>query len=232
MLAPKHIFPFLHFFFPHHCPGCGNDVIKEQDHLCWRCLRELPYTTFASLANNPVEKTFWGRISVRSATSLFYFSKHSIVQNIVHHLKYKNKQELGIFLGRMMGDSLLQTNRFNELDYLVPMPLHAKKEKMRGYNQSELLCRGIAEIIQVPLLSEGVIRELPTETQTKKHRMERWQNVEATFKVQNSALLEGKHVLLVDDVITTGATLEACGAEILKCKNTQLSLATLAVATQ
>jgi ComF family protein len=181
-------------------------------------------------ANNPLEKKFWGRMALSSAMSEFYFAKNSIIQNIVHEIKYKGNKIAGRYFGNVIGKSLLNSNRFN-IDVIVPLPLFEKKERIRGYNQSEIICEGIVEIINKPVLKNNVIRKVFTETQTKKHRVERWKNVENTFQVINTNVLESKHILLVDDVVTTGATLEACGTEILKIKNTLLSVATLAMTT-
>lgn len=175
---------------------------------------------------------FWGRIAIAAGTSEFYFSKGSIVQNLIHELKYKGNRKAGIYLGNLMGNGLLKSNRFLDVDLLVPLPLFAKKEFRRGYNQAMVLCEGIAEVMNLPTLTQNVIRIVHTETQTKKGRTERWENVEKSFTVKDHAALVGKHILLVDDVITTGATMEACGTEILKANNTRLSIATLAFATR
>jgi ComF family protein len=182
-------------------------------------------------ANNPVEKIFWGRVPVTSAMSEFYFSKMSIIQNLIHEFKYKGNKKVGLYLGKMLGESLLNSNRYH-IDAIIPLPLFEKKEKKRGYNQAEILCTGISEIMNVPVISKNVVRIVHTETQTKKGRTERWENVEKTFFVMQPQLLEGKHLLLVDDVITTGATLEACASEILKLNNIKISIATLAMATK
>jgi ComF family protein len=162
--------------------------------------------------------------------SEFYFAKGSMVQNMIHEFKYRGNKKAGFFLGTMMGNSLLNSNRF-PIDILIPLPLFEKKEKMRGFNQSEILCRGIAHVIEKPIIKNNVIRKIFTETQTKKHRVERWKNVEEIFFVKNPEELEGKHILPVDDVITTGATIDACGSEILKIKNVVLSVASLAIAS-
>lgn len=223
--------PLFHLLYPHNCIGCGSDVIRYENFLCLECINDLPYTHFEMHAGNPVEKIFWGRIPVAAAMSEFYFSKASMVQNFIHELKYKGNKEAAHYFGNLMGKSLLSSNRFH-IDVLVPLPLFEKKEKMRGYNQAEIICNGISEILDNPVIRKNVIRKVPTETQTKKHRTERWENVENTFLVQNANQLEGKNILLVDDVITTGATLEACGAEILKVKNTKLHIASLALATR
>ena len=223
--------PFFHLFYPYNCIGCGSDVIDDGNFLCLQCIQDLPHTNFNLHANNPLEKIFWGRIPVTSAMSEFYFSKGSIIQNMVHELKYRGNKNAGRYFGNLIGKSLLNCNRF-EVDMIIPLPLFEKKEKMRGYNQAEILCNGISEIINKPVIKGNVIRKIFTDTQTKKHRTERWKNVENIFHVTNSEQLEGKHILLVDDVVTTGATLESCGLEILKIKNTRVSIATLAVTTR
>jgi ComF family protein len=220
--------PLFHLFYPHNCIGCGSDVIDKENFLCLECVNDLPHTNFAMHANNPLEKKFWGRISLTSAMSEFYFSKESIVQNMIHELKYRGNKKAGFYFGNLMGKSLLNSNRF-DVDMLIPLPLFEKKEKMRGYNQSEILCNVNSEIINKPVIKNNVIRKVFTETQTKKHRIERWKNVEDIFFITDPKSLEGKHILLVDDVITTGATLDACGTEILKIKNVKLSIAALAL---
>ncbi len=175
---------------------------------------------------------FWGRIAITAGTSEFYFSKGSIIQNLIHELKYKGNRKAGIYLGNLMGNSLLKSNRFLNIDVLVPLPLFAKKEFKRGYNQAMVLCEGIAEVMNLPIITKNVIRIIHTETQTKKGRIERWENVEKSFTVKDISVLKGKHILLVDDVITTGATMEACGAEILKVDDSRLSIVALAFATR
>jgi ComF family protein len=223
--------PLIHLFYPHNCLGCGSDIIEKENFLCLECINNLPHTGFALHANNPVEKIFWGRIPVAAGMSEFYFSKDSIVQNLIHEFKYKANRKAGLYLGNIIGKSLVNSNRFSNIDALVPLPLFSQKEFKRGYNQSSILCAGINEIMNIPLITKNVIRIVHTETQTKKGRIQRWENVEKSFSVLDPGSLQGKHILLVDDVITTGATLEACGAEILNVADTTLSIATLAVAT-
>jgi ComF family protein len=220
--------PLFNLFYQHNCIGCGSDVIDKENFLCLECLSDLPHTNFAMHANNPLEKKFWGRIALTSAMSEFYFSKESIVQNMIHELKYRGNKKAGMYFGNLMGKSLLNSNRF-DVDILIPLPLFERKERLRGYNQSEILCNGISEIINKPVIKNNVIRKVFTETQTKKHRIERWKNVEDIFCVTDPKSLEGKHILLVDDVITTGATIDACGTEILKIENVKLSIAALAL---
>lgn len=183
-------------------------------------------------ANNPVEKIFWGRLAITAAMSEFYFAKGTLIQNLIHEFKYKGNKDVGMYLGAMMGSSLVSNNRFTKIDALIPLPLFADKEFKRGYNQATILCNGMSEVMEVPVIKNNVVRKRYTDTQTKKHRTERWENVEGSFTIINPKEIQDKHVLLVDDVVTTGATLEACGAEILKVEGTKLSIATLAFASK
>ncbi len=222
---------FFHLIFPHVCNGCGSDIINEESMLCARCIAEMPETNFELHVNNPVEKIFWGRLPLVSATAHYYFTKESLMQHLMHQLKYKGNKELGKQLGRLMGNDLRQSNRFNNVDALIPLPLFPAKEKKRGYNQATVLCEGIAEIMNAEILKNVIVRIQHTETQTKKGRMERWQNMEGKFELVNRAKIQNKHVLLIDDVVTTGSTLEACGQELLKAVNVKLSIATLCFAS-
>lgn len=218
----------LHLVYPHSCPGCGNDVIGGNQFLCIGCLNELPVTGFFSADDNPVEKIFWGRVDVVHAGALVYFTKQSIMQRLLHLFKYRGNKEVGLFFGRRIAEELIGSARFGDIDVLVPLPLHYKKEKLRGYNQAEELCNGMAESLNLPVLPNAITRKSRTKTQTHMNRMERWGNIDGKFELSREEYLKGKHVLLVDDVITTGATLEACGTEILKAKGARLSIASLA----
>ena len=217
----------LHLVFPHVCAGCGSDSPEPQHELCLKCLSSLPQTNFHLFPSNPVEKIFWGRLPLASATALCYFSKESLMQHLMHQLKYRGNKELGFYLGRLMGQALASSNRFSFIDALIPLPLFPAKERKRGYNQASLLCEGMAEALQKPVLKNVVVRTSYTDTQTKKGRVERWQNMEGRFELIDPHAIEGKQLLLVDDVVTTGATLEACGREIIQARNVQLSIATL-----
>ena len=218
----------LHLFYPHVCTGCGSDLLNGDNQLCLRCINELPHTSFAMHPNNPIEKIFWGRIPVVSAHSEFYFEKESLIQHLIHQLKYKNNTDIGLYLGELMGKTLLLSGRFTGIDYLIPLPLYADKEHKRGYNQAAIICNGLSTVMNVPVLSGIVNRQRFTETQTRKHRIERWQNVEGSFIITNPSALKGKSVLLVDDVITTGATLEACGTMLTQIEDVKLYIASLA----
>jgi ComF family protein len=216
----------LHFLFPHICSGCGSDIIDKESTLCMRCIAEMPETNFHFHQGNPVEKIFWGRLPIVHATAQYYFTKESLIQHLIHQLKYKGNKELGKQLGRLMGYDLKKCGRFQNIDILVPLPLFPSKEKKRGYNQSMILCQGIAEVTSIEIAKNVIIRTQHTETQTKKGRMERWKNMEGKFELVGSETIRGKNILLVDDVITTGATLEACGQQLIQAGAT-LNIATL-----
>ncbi len=191
------------------------------------CYANLPETNFAAYANNPIEKIFYGRLNIELATAGYYFHKHSVLQRLIHQLKYKGNKEVGRQLGKWFGLQLQKNNRFAAVQALVPLPLYPDKEKRRGYNQSTVICDGIAEVLQIPVINNAVIRKRYTDTQTKKGRSDRWTNVDNSFTISNAEALSYKHVLLVDDVITTGATLEACGSALKTADGLTLSIAAL-----
>jgi ComF family protein len=224
----NYIDDFLHLFFPHVCAGCDNDVLNTDDELCAACLNSLPETGFLSTQNNPVEKIFYGRIKIHNAGSAFYFNKDSVIQELIIQLKYRNNKNAGKFLGKLLGQRLLESKRFDDVDVIVALPLNDKKLYKRGYNQSLAIVEGITSVWNKKVAENAVGRILFTETQTQKDRIARWRTMENVFEVYDASLLENKHVLLVDDVVTTGATLEACSSAILKVPGVKLSLATVA----
>lgn len=179
--------------------------------------------------DNPVSQLFWGRTKIEYATGYFHFNKGSQYQHMMHKFKYHGNKEIGYVLGKTFGNQL-RKSAFNQVDVIIPVPLHKSKLKKRGYNQSEWLGMGLSEALQVPIDTKSFIRSVATETQTKKSRFERWKNVENIFKITDRKVLENKHILVVDDVVTTGSTLEACANVLLELKNTKVSIATLAVA--
>lgn len=219
---------FIHLFFPHVCVGCGSDILDNKHQLCLRCLSELPGTNFFTQPGNPVEKKFYGRLPIRNGGSGYFFTKDSLLETLIYALKYKGNKDIGFYLGQLLAKFLSDNTQFSEVDVLVPLPLNAIREKKRGYNQSTALCNGITSVWGKPVLERTLIRKVNTETQTHRGRVTRWENMEGVFTVANASAIANKHILLIDDVITTGASLEACGSEILKVPGTTLSIATLA----
>jgi ComF family protein len=220
-----------HLFFPHVCKCCYAEISQHDQYICPGCLADLPYTGFTQLYANPVEKIFFGRVPVEAATSLFFFTPASSVQKLIHQIKYNGQQQLAVYLGKMMGREMQASPRFEGLDMIVPLPLFKTREKQRGYNQAALLAVGISDTTGLPLAGKAVKRVRESLSQTRKTRAERWQNVEGLFSVSEN-LGENRHILLVDDVITTGATLDACASAILREKGNKVSIMTLAYAMQ
>jgi ComF family protein len=218
---------FVHLFFPHLCAGCGSDVLTLEHHLCLRCIAELPVTHFFDKPGNPVEAKFYGRLNLNNAASGFYLTKDSLMESLIYELKYKGNKSIGYYLGELLGN-YLKNSRFEGAEAIIPLPLNARRFKKRGYNQSQILCEGICHAWNRQIVNDAVIRKVNTETQTHRGRINRWKNMDGVFAVANPDALIDKHILLVDDVVTTGASIEACGAEILKVPGTTLSVVTLA----
>lgn len=216
--------------FPDLCCGCGVDIYHGESYICSKCLFTIPYTDYHLYSDNKVAKQFWGRIPFNAAMALLYFKKGGKVQNIIHNLKYKNQQGLGLKLGLMIAEQLKVAPNYTNIDLIIPVPLHKKKKRSRGYNQSELIANGIAAELNIQMNSDTLIRTVTTDTQTKKGRYMRFKNMETVFSIKNKENLIDKHVLLVDDVITTGATIEACAIELHKCGIKKLSIAAAAFA--
>lgn len=172
--------------------------------------------------------TFYGRVPVEKVRSFLYYQKDGITQKLIHQLKYKNQPEIGVFIGEWFGSNLVDMNVFEDIDYIVPVPLHPKKQRKRGYNQVTLFGETLSKILDVEYKPNVLIRSSTTKTQTLKQRFERFSDSNTKFKLANTTIFENKHVLLIDDVITTGATIEACANELLKTKNITISVATMA----
>jgi len=220
----------LGLFYPQLCITCGERLISQEEYICLKCWFDLPVGRFENERENKVAQLFWGRVQIETATSYFHYRKGSRYQKLIHFIKYKGLKELGLIAGKRFGHTLAESDHFSSIDGIVPVPLHPKKRKKRGFNQSEWIARGIAEGLNKPVLLNNLYRKIFTPTQTRKNRFERWQNVEGIFGVNNPEEFENRHVLLVDDVVTTGSTLEACACELLKIPGTKVSIATLAFA--
>ncbi|MDO3640776.1 ComF family protein [Mucilaginibacter sp. L3T2-6] len=229
-LQKTYLADFVSLLFPELCVACRETLVTGEDLLCAGCRFNLPYTNFHQQPDNIVARQFWGKIKVEAAYALFYFTKGGKVQNLMHELKYNGQQRVGNLAGNMAGDQLVQNDIFKAIDYIIPVPLHKKRMQRRGYNQSACFAGGLAAKLNGVVELDNLVRIKATETQTRKSRFARFQNMQEVFTVKNPERLENKHILLVDDVVTTGSTLEACGAKLLEIEGLKLSIATIAYA--
>lgn len=221
---------FIALIFPHLCSACDDALYKNESVLCTSCRFKLPQTNFHLKEDNPVARLFWGKAEVHAATAFYYFRKGDRMQKLMHGLKYKGRQDIGVELGRIMGASLATEGLFTNVDIIVPVPLHPKRQRKRGYNQATCLASGMAETMNRPYNEHCLYRALANPTQTRKGKFERWQNVESVFALRDAQQFENKHLLLVDDVVTTGSTLEACAHQLNTIPGTRVSIATAAFA--
>lgn len=217
-------------FFPNLCVVCSDSLMQDEELMCLHCIHSIPRTNYHLLIDNPVEKRFWGKVSVFRGTSFFYFQKGSPYRKLLHELKYKGNKEIGEKLGRIAAIDLMQSDDFQTIDLILPVPLHPAKLKKRGYNQSEYIANGLSKVLGKPVENNLLIRIRENETQTKKNVFERFENTFDIFKCNSPEKLKGKHILLVDDVLTTGSTLEACVCAIQQAPEVRVSIFTLAIA--
>jgi ComF family protein len=219
-------------FFPRPCLACREPLVAGEAHLCTTCRAELPYTDYHLLppAANPLARRFWGKLPVQQVFSYLRFVRHGRVQQLLHQLKYQGQSQVGSALGQLYGAELLAAGLGQAFDLIVPVPLHRRKLARRGYNQAESFATGLAVALPCPSAAYALRRTEHTASQTRKGRAERWQNVATVFEVPEPATVAGRHILLVDDVLTTGATLEACGAALLAAGASAISIATIATA--
>ena len=221
---------FISLFFPNYCLGCMGSLIKGEDILCTACLSDLPKTNYHQAIDNPVKNKFSGRLLVKHGLAFLKFRKSGMVQHLLHQLKYNDHPEIGVRLGQTFGLELLNSGFQEEFDLIIPVPLHAARKRQRGYNQSAQFAAGLSEALQIPWDESISIRTQSTATQTRKSKSERWENVKDVFTLGDYRLISEKKILLVDDVITTGATLEACGQHIIASGCQELSVACIAEA--
>lgn len=222
----------LHIIFPQNCAGCNLPFRGKEKVLCLRCKMNLPLSNTWLHDKNLFSEKIYGRFTFQKACSFIYFNQSGLTQHLIHLVKYKDRKDIAEYLGRLFGEHLKNSQWAKEIDYLVPVPLHKQKRYLRGYNQSEVIAEGMSAILEIPHLKNSLIKTKHTTSQTKKTTKERIENVKDVFELTNPKELIGKHILLVDDVITTGATLESCSQIILKLPHTRISLATLAIAEQ
>ncbi len=217
----------FNLIYPKICYACGEAISGGMSNVCISCRAELAFLSIREFENNPIQQLFWGRVNFEKATAFTKFEKNGKVQKLLYALKYKGIKEVGITLGELAALEIGTSNFFNDIDVIVPVPIHAKKKKKRGYNQSHYIAEGIQNITEIPVNLKSIKKELNTASQTRKGRFERFENVSNTFTLLNTSQLKGKHILLIDDVVTTGSTLEACANVLQKIEGVKLSLLTI-----
>lgn len=224
----KEIFKeFSSLFFPNCCPVCDTRLTAKEEVICLSCLHKLPRTNNFNEPGNIEETRLAGRFPFERIATYSIFSQSGILQPLIHDLKYNGKKETGFFLGKLFGKDIAGSDFIGSIDYIVPVPLHPKKEKQRGYNQAEMIALGISHGTNIPVSKNNLIRNIYNPTQTKLSGAQRWKNVKGIFKVENPDAFYDKHVLIVDDIITTGSTLEACADALSVCKDVKISIATI-----
>ena len=230
LLIKDWLYSFISLLFPRCCVVCGRSLAKGEECICAMCNINLPRTNYHLQKDNPVEQLFWGKIPLERATSFFFYRKGSDFRQILHQLKYGGQKEIGAIMGRYMASELSASGFFQGIDVIIPVPLHKRKQRIRGYNQSEWIARGISAVTGICIDTEVIVRQKHTETQTRKSAFERWENVDGIFALHHADSLKGKHVLVVDDVLTTGATTVACASRLVEIEGVRISVLTLAVA--
>jgi ComF family protein len=227
---PELLDDFISLLFPRLCYACGDHLLRNEKLICTECYVMIPRTNYHLEKNNPVEQLFWGRCIIEKAAALSFYNRDSRIRKLIHNLKYNGIREIGYELGKLYGLSLTRSDFLEGINMIIPVPLHPSKKRTRGFNQSELISDGLSEVTGLPVGRTLLERNSKTGTQTRRSRYERWLNVEGIFTVTAEEDVKGKHLLLVDDVITTGSTIESCANELLKIENVKVSVAALAVA--
>lgn len=217
----------IKLFLPEVCVACGVELLQSESGACLKCLYKIPRTNNFSKENNSAEILMAGRIPFERIATFSYFVEGGVLRPMIHKLKYYNGKNLGLLLGKMFGEDLLASDFINNIDVILPVPLHPKKQRSRGYNQAEVIANGISEATKIPVITNNLTRLVFNPTQTKRTKTERWKNVSGIFEIKDSTVFESKHILLVDDVITTGSTIEACGYALQNCDNLKISIATI-----
>ncbi|WP_333818574.1 ComF family protein [Ohtaekwangia sp.] len=221
---------FVSLFFPSYCIACSDSLAKGENLVCTKCMLEIPQTNYHRDVENPLYTRLSNRFKLGRATALFKFSKTSRIQHLLHALKYKNQPDVGIMLGNVLGQRLSDVSDWNQSDLIIPVPLHPSRKRKRGYNQSAKFAEGLSRKLGIPFSDDVLIKKISTETQTKKNKLNRWQNVDEVFHVKNPLAVKNKRILLVDDVITTGATIEACAQALLRYGCCEVNVASIAEA--
>ena len=214
--------------YPKICLACGESMSQQEDVICTICVLRLPYTNFHHHDDNPLSKKFWGRVTIEQIDSLLYFEKASKTKQLLYNLKYNNRQDVGTKLAKIVIEHYQDLALQQKYDGIITVPLHLKKLKIRGYNQCDSFALQLSRSWQIPYLKDALCRISNNPSQTGKNRMMRWENVKDVFSVNEKVQLQGKHLLLIDDILTTGATLEACANQILEIQNTKISILAMA----
>ncbi len=225
----SYVHDFWSLFYPRLCYSCHKALIREEETICSFCRFELPRTRMHKERENAMSRIFWGRVDVETATALFYFQKGGKVQQLIHQFKYRGRKDIGIFLGKQLALEIKNNPLWEPVEIIVPVPLHPKKKHKRGFNQSEVFGRGLSAGLNKPMIANNLVRVTKTSSQTRKSRFKRWENVETVFQLNKPEDLKGKNILLIDDVVTTGSTLEACAHKLKEVKGTRVWVATLAM---
>jgi len=220
---------FVSLLYPELCVVCGEPLMENEKFFCFVCFLKLPKTQYHLIPENQAVERLAGKISLVKASSYFYYNKGGIAQKVIAEIKYKGNQNLGKWIGNYLAKDMILSGFFQGIDFLVPVPLHRSKEKKRGFNQAEKIAEGIAQVTKIPIEANNVIRIKANTTQTQKGVFERWKNTQNLFHLKNPELFKGKHILLIDDVLTTGSTLEALAQNLLESKEVKISILTLAI---
>lgn len=220
---------FAALFYPEYCLGCSTGLLSGEQILCTKCLIDLPRTDYLWNEDNPIHRKFIGRLPLKHAVAFLKFRKTGIVQHLLHQMKYNNHPEVAVRLGELFGNEMKRAEK-NQFDIIIPMPLHPSRQAKRGFNQSSKFAEGLSAAMDVPFDDHLVRRLTNTLSQTRKSKMQRWENVKEAFAVSKKELVKNKRILLVDDIITTGASLEACGQQLIDAGCDELSIACIAEA--
>jgi ComF family protein len=219
----------VNLFFPKACYACLHPHQDNENTICTNCRHDLPVTNFHLNHDDSIKKVLYGRAKIENGTALFRFEKKGLVQKLIHGLKYKGYENIGFILGNWLGGELKDIEGYQNIDIVIPVPLHKKKLQHRGYNQVTKFGQQIALALNANFIDDTLIKITNTKSQTKKTRLSRWRNNKELFTLKHIDAIENKHILLVDDIITTGATLEACATALNQAQNIKISVATMAI---
>ena len=221
---------FSELLYPKLCGGCGNHLYENEEVVCVYCRASLPLSGECDFENNASEKLFWGKVAITAAASFLFFQKKSSTQHLLHQLKYQQKENIGEWLGEQFAYSLQSKGRFAAVEIIIPIPLHPSRIKFRGYNQCDAIARGMSSVLQIPIVNGVLTRSVATQSQTKKNRFQRFENMNSVFSLAQASAIKGKNILLLDDVLTTGATLISAAQVLQQAGSNKLFVGAIAKA--